>query len=99
MTKKRILVGGATLALTLGLGAGIAAAQTDPTPPTRPPEAGTTMHDGDMGNMGAMHAQMPDEMRAQCETIHVRGGAMDHDQMMNGRMGSGMMNDRMSAQS
>ncbi len=95
MTKKRILVGGATLALTLGLGAGIAAAQTDPTPPTRPPEAGA-MHDGDMG---AMHAQMPEEMRAQCETIHARGSAMGHDQMMNGGMGSGMLNGRLDSES
>lgn len=60
MTKRRIVAAAAAVALTLGLGAGIAAAQTDPTTPTRPPAAGA-MHDGDMG---AMHAQMPEDMRA-----------------------------------
>ena len=99
MTKKRMLVGGAALALTLGLGggigAGIAAAQTDPTPPARPPAAGT-MHDGDMDTM---HAQMPDEMRAQCDAMHAEGGAMTDGGMMNGPMGGGMMGDRMTSQS
>ena len=76
MTKKRIVAATAAIALTLGLGAGIAAAQTDPTTPTRPPAAGA-MHDGDMG---AMHAQMPEDMRAQCDTMHAQGG------MTNGMM-------------
>lgn len=81
MTKKRIVAAAAAVALTLGLGAGIAAAQTDPTTPTRPPAAGA-MHDGDMG---AMHAQMPEDMRAQCDTMHAEGG------MTNATMGGGMM--------
>ena len=95
MTKKRMLVGGAALALTLGLGAGIAAAQTDPTSPARPPEAGT-MHDGDMDTM---HAQMPDEMRAQCDAIHAEGGAMTDGGMMNGPMGGEMMGGGMTSRS
>jgi len=86
MTKKRIVGAAAAVALTLGLGAGIAAAQTDPTTPTRPPAAGA-MHDGDMG---AMHAQMPEDMRAQCDTMHAQGGMTDAT--MNGSMmGGGMM--------
>jgi len=84
MTKKRIVGAAAAVALTLGLGAGIAAAQTDPTTPTRPPAAGA-MHDGDMG---AMHAQMPEDMRAQCDTMHAQGGMTD---TMNGSMMGGSM--------
>ena len=80
MTNKRIVAAAAVVALTLGLGAGIAAAQTDPTTPTRPPAAGA-MHNSDMG---AMHAQMPEDMRAQCDTMHAQGGMTNG--MMNGSM-------------
>lgn len=85
MTKKRIVAATAAIALTLGLGAGIAAAQTDPTTPTRPPAAGA-MHDGDMG---AMRAQMPEDMRAQCDTMHAQGG-MTNTTMNGSMMGGGM---------
>ena len=95
MTKKRMLAAGAAMALTLGLGAGIAAAQTDPTTPTRPPEAGT-MHNGDMdATHEQMRDQMPDEMQAQCDTMHAQGGAMT-DGMMNGDMGDQMMGGDMT---
>lgn len=98
MTKKRMLAAGAALALTLGLGAGIAAAQTDPTSPTRPPEAGTT-HNGDMDAMHEqMRDQMPDEMQVQCDTMHAQGGAMTGGGMMNGGMGGQMMGGDMTPQ-
>ena len=92
MTKKRILAAAATLAITVGLGAGIAAAQTDPTTPTRPPAAGN-MHNGDMhnGDMGAMHAQMPEDMAAECDTMHAQGGMTD---TMNGSMMGGGMSSQ-----
>lgn len=92
MTKKRILTAAGTLALTVGLGAGIAAAQTDPTTPTRPPAAGA-VHNGDMG---AMHAQMPEDTRAQCDTMHAQGGMTDAT--MNGSL-TGMMGGGMPSQS
>jgi len=84
MTRKRILAAAATLALTVGVGAGIAAAQTDPTTPTRPPAAGN-MHNGDMG---AMHAQMPEDMRAECDTMHARMTDTMNGSMMGGSMSS-----------
>ncbi|QGG94117.1 hypothetical protein [Actinomarinicola tropica] len=67
-----------------GVGAGIAAAQTDPTTLTRPPGAGA-MHDGDMG---AMHAQMPEDMQAQCDMMHAQGG-MAGTSMNGSTMGAG----------
>ena len=99
MTKKRILTAAAAMTLTLGLGAGIAAAQTDPSTPTRPPEAGT-MHDGDMhdGDMDAMHAQMPEDMRAQCDTMNAQGG-MTNGTMSGPMMDGEMMDGGMTAQS
>ena len=90
MTKKRILAAAATLAITVGLGAGIAAAQTDPTTPTRPPAAGA-MHDGDLG---AMHAQMPEDMRAQCDTMHASGGMTNGSMMDGGMMDGGTTSQR-----
>ena len=94
MTKKRMLAAGAAVALIVGLGAGVAAAQNDPTSPNRPPEAGA-MHDGDMDTMhDEMHTQMPEEMRAQCDTMHAQGGAMT-GHGMNGPMGDGMMGGMM----
>lgn len=97
MIKKRILAAGAAVALTVGLGAGIAAAQTDPTTPSGPPTAGH-MHDGDMDAMHEqMRAQMPEEMRAQCDTMHAEGGMTGA--MSGGTMGGGMMRGAMSAQS
>jgi len=93
MTKKRILAAAATVALTVGLGAGIAAAQTDPTAPTRPPAAGNMQN----GDMGAMHAQMPEDMRAECDTTHAQAGMTD---TMNGsKMGGSMTGGGMSSQS
>lgn len=56
MTKKQIVAAAAAVALTLGLDAGVAAAQTDPTTPTGAPVSPTAMHNGDMSTM---HAQMP----------------------------------------
>lgn len=93
MTKKRIVGATAAIALTLGLGAGIAAAQTNPTTPTRPPAAGA-MHDGDMG---AMHAQMADDMRAQCDTMHAQRG-MTNATMNGSMMGGGMMGSGTTSQ-
>jgi hypothetical protein len=95
MTDKRILAASAAVALTLGLGAGIAAAQSDPTPPSRPADVGT-MHDGDMDTL---HAQMPEQMRAQCDTTHAQSGGMTDrttmndmsGDMMGGSMGAGSM--------
>ena len=87
MTKKRIVGATAAAVLTLSLGAGIAAAQTDPTTPSRPPAAGA-MHDGDMG---AMHAQMPDAMLDRCDTMHAErdsSGSMMNGSMMNGHTAS-----------
>lgn len=103
MTKKRMFAAGAAVALTLGLGAGIAAAQTDDgdTSPSDPPAACT---DGAMngGDMDAMHAQMgdmPEDMQAQCDTMHAQGGGMTGS-MMNGPMtGGGMMGAGMTPQS
>ena len=89
MTKKRIVAAAAAVTLTLGLGAGIAAAQTDPTTPTRPPAAGA-MHDGDMG---AMHTRMPEDMRAECDTMHAQGG-MTSATMNGSMMGGGMTSER-----
>lgn len=97
MTKKRILTAAAALALTVGLGSGIAAAQTDPTTPTNPPAAGS-MHSGDMD---AMHAQMPEDMQAQCDTMRTQGGMTDGttNGSMNGGMGGSGMGGAMSSQS
>ena len=98
MTKKRIVGAAAAVALALGLGAGIAAAQTDPTTPSRPPAAGA-MHDG---GMGAMHAQTPEDMRAQCDTVHAEGSmtnaTMNGSMMGGGMMGAGMMGAGMTSQ-
>ena len=94
MTKKRILAAAATLALTVGLGAGIAAAQTDPPTPPRPPAVGN-MHNGDMG---AMHAQMPEDMRTECDTLHAQGD-MTGNTMKGSMMGGGMMGAGMTSQS
>jgi hypothetical protein len=93
MTKKRMLTAVAAAALSLGLGAGIAAAQTDPTTPSRPPQAGS-MHSGDMdATHDQMRDQMPEEMQAQCDTMHAmhaEGGTMSGGGMMNGGTGGQM---------
>ena len=91
MTRKRMLAAGAAVALTLGLGAGVAAAQTDDDEPSRSETATCPHGDMDRGDMDAMHdqmrASMPEDMQAQCDTIHTQGGSMSGG-MMNGPMGS-----------
>ena len=86
MTRKRMLTAAAAVALTLGLGAGIAAAQTDDDGPS-------PIRMDDMDAMHAeMRADMPEDVQAQCDTMHAQGGAMTGSGMMNGPMtGGGMM--------
>lgn len=82
MKRTRTIAAGALAALTLGVGAGFAAAQTDPTPTARPPAEMPGMQRGDMGEMHAqMRAYMPDDMQARCDTAHAS---------MNGQMGAMM---------
>jgi len=61
MTKERMLAAAGAVVLTLGLGAGLAVAQTDPASDT------DAMHT-------QMHSDMPEEMQAQCDTMHARAG-------------------------
>jgi hypothetical protein len=91
MTRKRMLTAAAAVALTLGLGTGIAAAQADDDP-------------SPMDDMDAMHAEMradmPEDMQAQCDTMHARGNPVTGSGMMNGPMvGGGMMGAGMSPRS
>lgn len=82
MKRARMIAAGAVAALTLGVGAGFAAAQNDPTPTTTPAVGMPGMQ---QGGMNAMHAQMrsdmPDDLQAQCDAMHTS---------MQGQMGTGM---------
>ena len=88
MTSKRTLAAGAAVTLSLILGgAGIAAAQNDPTPAPAAPSVPSSGVD-----MNAMHAQMPTEMKAQCSTMHAAGTTNTMPGgMMSGSTTGGMM--------
>lgn len=70
MKRTLMIAAGAVAAFTLGVGAGFAAAQTDPT--TTPTTVGASgMQTSDMDEMHAqMRSTMPDDMQDQCDTMH-----------------------------
>lgn len=73
MKRTRMIAAGAVAALTLGVGAGFAAAQTDPTTTTTttPAVGAPGMQTRDMDEMHAqMRSYMPDDVQAQCDTMH-----------------------------
>lgn len=74
MTRKRLIVAGASAGLALLLGTGLAAAQGDGTTTTRPVPMGT-MHTGDHDAMHEqMRTQMPDGLAAQCDEARASMG-------------------------
>ena len=88
MKTKRMLVIGAGLALTLALGTGFAAAQTDASGGGQPPAA--TSQAGDHATLHEqMRSQMTAEQQAQCDANHAQMGNGHDGSMMEG--GSGGM--------
>lgn len=81
MKRARMIAVGTVATLTLGVGAGLAAAQNDPTPTTRPQAGMSGMSGMQRGDMDEVHAQMrsdrPNDLKAQCDTMHAsRQGQM-----------------------
>ena len=75
MTRKRMLVAGAVAVVALGVGGGVAVAQDAPDARPGPP-AGAGPH-GDVDRDAwreEMRAQMPDELREQCDERHAQMG-------------------------
>ena len=93
MTKKRLLVAGGGMVLALALGTGLAAAQTTTPDVDRPPvTAPASMPAGDHDTMHEqMRAQMPEDLQAQCDTMHAQMGEGHGSMMGDGGMGSGGM--------
>lgn len=87
MKRTRMIAAGAVAALTLGVGAGLAAAQNDPTTTTTPATGMSGMQHGDMDEMHAqMRSYMPEDVQAQCDAMHASmqgqmGAMMDRGMM------------------
>ena len=96
MSKKRILVAGAGVLLALGLGVGIAGAQTADDPSTDQPAAAcsTSMDDHDTMHQ-RLREQMPEDMQAQCDANHARMGDGHGSMHSGGSGGMGMMGSQM----
>lgn len=99
MSKKRFLAALGGVALVFALGTGLSAAQTGSTSPRT---TATTAVDRDAMHQ-QMRTQMPENMRAQCDSMHAQMGTghmgtMQHGGMAsNGMMGSGPMMGSTSA--
>ncbi len=88
MKRTRMIAAGAVAALTLGVGAGFAAAQTDPTTTTTPAVGAPGMQTSDMNGMHAqMRSNMPDDMQDQCDTMHASMQGQMSTMMNSGGMG------------
>ena len=88
MNKKRFLAAGGAGLLTLALSTGFSAAESRPTS-AKQPAATTPMQAGDHDARHAqMRAKMPEDMRAQCDTMRAQMGTAGMDMMQQGGMGS-----------